>query len=103
MRASYKGKERVVKLGVTGSPDVFVVLPGGLLCGLEVKTPETRQTDTQETWQASAEAIGIRYAVVRSANEALKAIESWARGQATQGCASRGVDAMAERKGGVSG
>lgn len=75
----YKGKVGRIKLSPPGTPDVLVVLPGGQLAGLEAKTAKGRQTETQRRWQTRAERHGVRYAVVRSAVEALAIVKEWTR------------------------
>jgi hypothetical protein len=68
---------RVIKGAPAGTPDILVVLPGGRLCGLECKVGNGKQRPTQVLWQRKAERNGVRYAVVRSVSEALRAVEIW--------------------------
>lgn len=65
---------RMVKLGPAGLPDIFCVLPpSGNVVGLEVKAG-TGQRDTQVAFQARLEAVGGKYFIVRSLEQAREAI-----------------------------
>jgi hypothetical protein len=75
--ATVRTRRRVIKGAPAGTPDILLVLPGGRLGGLEVKTAEGRQLPSQKLWQAKAERLGVRYAVVRNVVEAFAAVESW--------------------------
>jgi len=75
-----KHGKRLFRGAPTGTPDVFCVLPGGRLIGLEVKTPKGRQSPGQKAWQERAERTGVPYAVVRSAGEALRFVRSIRKG-----------------------
>lgn len=94
--STYKGKPHLTKLAPAGSPDIFAVLPKkveatflnaqfiqlgitGSLCGIEVKTPIGKQSDSQRAWQAKAESFGVRYGIARSVGEALKLVEKWSK------------------------
>lgn len=77
INATLRTRRRVIKGAPAGTPDILLVLPGGLLCGLEVKTEEGTQRPSQRLWQAKAERYGVRYAVVRSIVEALAVVDSW--------------------------
>lgn len=73
-----QGESRyVIKGAPAGTPDILVVLPGGRLCGLECKVGKAKQRPSQVLWQRKAERHGVRYAVVRSVSEALRAVEIW--------------------------
>lgn len=99
--ATDTSKRKVIRGAIAGTPDILVLLPGGRLLGLEVKSPTGTQQESQKLWQARAEALGAGYALVRSAAEALRAVEVFAGTGAE--CARGGVGSMAERIGGVSG
>jgi len=49
-----------------GQPDIIAILPGGIFCGIEVKTPKGKQSPDQILFQKRAEALGARYVVARS-------------------------------------
>lgn len=70
---------RLIKLAPPGTPDILGVLPdgSGQLFGLEVKTATGKQSVAQIAWQQRAEKSGVRYRVVRSADEAWDAIGEW--------------------------
>jgi hypothetical protein len=77
IKATVRTRRRVIKGAPAGTPDILLVLPGGLLCGLEVKSDDGRQRPSQRVWQAKAERHGVRYAVVRSVIEALAVVSGW--------------------------
>lgn len=77
IKATVRTRRRVIKGAPAGTPDVLLVLPGGRLGGLEVKSDDGTQRPSQRVWQAKAERYGVRYAVVRSIAEALAAVEAW--------------------------
>lgn len=54
----------------------LVVIGRGLLLFMEVKTDEGRQSDAQVVFQEAVEALGWRYVVVRSADEAVAAVRA---------------------------
>jgi hypothetical protein len=59
-----------------GSPDIMVLINGGRLVGLEVKSATGTQRKSQATWQSRAESLGGHYRIVRSAHEALAYLAS---------------------------
>lgn len=71
------GNKRFLRLSPKGSPDILGVFPGGVLFGLEVKTATGKQNDNQIKWQSKATSYGVRYAVVRSREEALFRVATW--------------------------
>jgi hypothetical protein len=75
--ASGQNRRRVIRGAPPGTPDILVVLPGGRLGGLEVKTDSGRQSASQRLWEAKAARHRVRYAVVRSAREAIATVEAW--------------------------
>lgn len=77
IKATVRTRRRVIKGAPAGTPDILLVLPGGRLCGLEVKSDDGAQRPSQRLWQAKAERYGVRYAVVRSVVEALHVVETW--------------------------
>lgn len=96
-RATYKGKERLIKMAEPGTPDILLVLPRdvlvpvtgverfdasklGQLCGIEVKSATGKLRKSQVAWHARAKYHGVRVGVARSISEALALVELW-RGQ----------------------
>jgi hypothetical protein len=67
--------ERFLKGAPKGSPDIFCVLPGGRLCGIEAKSPTGRQNPNQKAWEQKAAKHGVAYVVARSVSEALAFVE----------------------------
>lgn len=84
-------KTRGIKLGQTGSPDIFVVLPEiisivnagvdvkvssdmkfGQIFGIEVKAPKGVQSDHQKNWQIEFEKAGGVYILARSVDDIIK-------------------------------
>lgn len=59
-----------------GTPDVMVMLPGGSVVWIEVKTPTGRVSKTQKAWHARAGKMGHTVHVVRSVQEAVDAVEA---------------------------
>lgn len=53
---------------VAGVADLLLLLPSGDYHGLciEMKTEKGKQSDAQKEWQKAVEAVGYKYAVVRS-------------------------------------
>lgn len=81
-----KGKaRRVVQLAPPGTPDILGYLSSGKGFGLEVKTRTGRQSASQKAWQKKAESRGVRYAVVRSAREALLQYRAWETTESVRG------------------
>lgn len=76
-------RERKVKYGLgLGGPDLIGVLkPTGRLCGFEVKTPTGRLMADQKLWHDVVRGAGGFVAVVRSADDALAALERAIRGE----------------------
>ena len=68
------GSRRMFRGAPPGTPDIRVEMPSGYL---EVKSATGKLTDYQKAWHARAEREGVRVAVVRSAAEALRVVESW--------------------------
>ncbi len=94
-RATYKGKERFIKMGEAGTPDILLtyekvihtamiedgttktVAVAGVLAGIEVKTATGKLQPSQIAWHAQAEQDGIRVGVARSVSEALALVQKW--------------------------
>jgi hypothetical protein len=74
------GKVRVrggyMHLASEGTPDLFVAFRGATGF-LEVKTREGERRTAQAEWHERAHKHGVRVAVVRSVEEALRTVMSW--------------------------
>lgn len=76
------GKSHMVRLGATGSPDIFAVKPVadvngnvfGQIIGIECKSTYGKQSDSQIIWQREFENHGGIYFVVHSLEELMKEI-----------------------------
>lgn len=68
MISTYKGKERFMRFGTAGSPDIFV-LHNGMLYGLEIKDVKGKQSDSQIVFEDNMQTHGGMYAVVRSLDD----------------------------------
>ena len=58
-----------VSPGTTGVPDRILLTPGGGVAFCEFKRADTDLTEVQRHWQKRLEALGFRYAVVRSVGD----------------------------------
>jgi hypothetical protein len=59
-------KEKKVKYGYVGSPDLWGILPNGRCFAIEVKTPKGRIRPEQVQWWTSAYKWGMQGGVARS-------------------------------------
>lgn len=75
-RASYKGRERVIKLGEPGTPDLLVLLPYGRVVWLELKAPGGLLRDTQVAWIEHAQKLGHHVVVCDHIAQAIAAVRS---------------------------
>lgn len=66
-----------IMLAPPGTPDVLLVLPGGLLAGIEAKRPTGLVRASQRAWEQQAIRVGVRYAVVHSAKETIETLDRW--------------------------
>lgn len=66
-------------LGVGAADLIGLLRPSGRFLALEVKTPEGKQSIQQRLWGEAVRTAGGFYAVVRSIDEALAAIEEASR------------------------
>jgi hypothetical protein len=55
--------------GLAGVPDILGILPGGRFLGVECKSAEGRQSESQAAFQAECETAGGLYCLVHSASE----------------------------------
>jgi hypothetical protein len=62
---------------VPGAPDLGFVLPFGLAAFLEIKAEKGRQSVAQEYIEKQIEALGGRYAVAHSVDEAYGILAGW--------------------------
>ncbi|MBY0430772.1 MAG: VRR-NUC domain-containing protein [Rhodospirillales bacterium] len=60
-----------------GVADLIVILPGGRVGALELKSDKGRQSLAQKEWQGAVEAFGVPYAVCRSLDEVRAALCGW--------------------------
>ena len=69
------------KLKVTGlkpgAPDLCVIGPGGVLCGLEVKSPTGTLSESQRAFRHALEGAGGNYLIVRSLDDVRVALAYW--------------------------
>ena len=64
---------RLVQFGTAGQADIMVI-KGGMMLAIEVKTPKGRQSLAQAAWQRALEAAGGVYVVARSVDDAVAAL-----------------------------
>jgi hypothetical protein len=69
-------KEKQVKYGYAGQPDLIGVLRGGVCFCLEIKAPGGRVRPEQKAWWRSAYQWGVRGGVCRSLDGAMRALEA---------------------------
>ena len=67
---------RAVRFGVPGQADISGIFADGRRIELEVKRPGERTTPEQDRWGAMIVKFGGVYAVVRSVEEAVAAVEN---------------------------
>lgn len=65
---------RLVRFGLTGSPDIIGIIKGGRFFGIELKTSTGRQSEAQKLFEAMVRDLGGIYILARSATEALSAL-----------------------------
>lgn len=72
----FPGGKRRINMGPKGCPDIIVVIPpGGRFCGLEVKSPQGRVRPDQKVFAEKLTKSGACYYIVRSLDDAKKALE----------------------------
>lgn len=59
--------------GMKGVPDILAILPTGIFCGIEVKTPRGKQSPDQILFQKRSESLGARYILARSVDDVVNA------------------------------
>lgn len=65
---------RMIKGCEAGTPDVLVLLSGGRVVWLELKSPRGRIADSQSAWHAMAAKLGHRVVVCRDVQTAIDAV-----------------------------
>ena len=70
-----KGKSFFTPNPCPGLPDIVVILKGRFI-GLEIKQPKGRQSKEQKSFEQSLKHAGGFYFIIRTLDEAIKAIES---------------------------
>jgi hypothetical protein len=60
-----------------GAADLCVMLPGGKVAWLELKTAAGRQSIAQKGFEAKCRRLGHHYAVARTLDEAFDALKQW--------------------------
>jgi len=70
-----KGKTFFTPNPCPGLPDIIVIIKGRFV-GLEIKQPKGRQSTEQKTFEQAIKKAGGFYFLIRSLDEAIKAIES---------------------------
>ena len=70
MLSTYKGKERFMRFGAVGSPDIICVVKGQYV-GIEVKAPKGKQNPNQIQFQQDLERAGGRYILAYSLDDVI--------------------------------
>jgi hypothetical protein len=74
-RLSPGAKNHFYSMGLTpGAADLLVLMPGGRVKILEVKTATGRQSDRQKEFERRCTALGHEYQIVRSLEDAVRAV-----------------------------
>lgn len=68
--------KRVINGCESGTPDIEVMLEGGRVVWLELKTARGRLTDSQKRWHAMAATYGHTVCVARTVDEAVQAVRA---------------------------
>ena len=61
----------------SGVADLCIMLPGGKVAWLELKTDRGRQSLAQKGFEAKCKRLGHPYALVRTLDEAIEALTHW--------------------------
>lgn len=70
-------QERLVRYGLPGQPDVLFMLRGGRFGGFEAKIPQGKVRVYQRWYSSFFGGLGMLYAVVRSYQDTLDALDDW--------------------------
>lgn len=65
-----------IRFGCPGSADIIAVMAPGLFVGIEVKTPEGKQSPGQKAWAKRVENLGGLYWLVRSVEDVIDYLEN---------------------------
>lgn len=82
MMSSYKGKDRFMRFGHPGSPDIVCVIKGQYV-GIEVKDVKGKLNENQLIFKEQLEKAGGRYIVARSLTDVDNYLASMAQGMAS--------------------
>jgi hypothetical protein len=75
MRATYKGKARLIRFGAPGASDILAILPPhGRLWAIECKVGRNQPTDDQAAFLANVRAAGGVAILIRSVDELAEAM-----------------------------
>jgi hypothetical protein len=69
--STYKGKERFMRFGALGSPDIICIIKGRFV-GIEVKRPGGKQNPNQLQFQKDLEKAGGLYVLAYSLDDVIK-------------------------------
>lgn len=82
--SAMRSRKKALRMGMQkGWPDIEVLLPGGVALFFEVKAPAApgrragKESTDQEELRLAAQAMGHRWAVVRSQDDAVAALDEW--------------------------
>lgn len=74
MPAMYKGQQRMIQFGASGSPDV-IAITSGLFVGVECKRPGRKMSEAQEAFRRNVESAGGYYLLVHSEEELIEGLD----------------------------
>ena len=79
--AEHKGKQRYIRYGDVGSPDIFAIIrmsiiqgEYGQIYGIEVKSSTGKQRDSQKEWQTRFEQAGGVYILAYSLDDVMEVL-----------------------------
>jgi hypothetical protein len=72
-QAAYKGRQRFVRFGSLGAPDI-ICIHNGLCIGVEVKGPEGFQSQSQVLFEREFTKAGGKYVLARSIEQVHEAL-----------------------------
>jgi hypothetical protein len=82
IRSEYKGKERLIKMGVSGTPDLLCIKPATaippsplMLYWMEIKLPGKKSTPIQKAKQDELRSLGCKVFEIHSLEELADAIK----------------------------
>jgi hypothetical protein len=74
MAGDHKGKRWYVKFGPKGGPDIFAMLPGHEIFGIEVKSEKGFQSQVQKEFEVEFVRAGGQYILAFSLDDAIRGI-----------------------------